>query len=173
MDKETIMQLLADGVISNKVAERYFPELKESEGEKIRKEILDYIDRSTGCKRWGAWLEKQGEQKPTDKVEPNPVWSEDDEIRHKTTLDDLEGFLEYIKQKPSREISEYSLMSKDSILIAIQKDIDWFRTLKERMQPQNTWKPSEHELEVLKLVAKKDGTCLMGLYEQLKKLKEE
>lgn len=33
MDKETIMQLLADGVISNEVAARYFPELKESRDE--------------------------------------------------------------------------------------------------------------------------------------------
>ena len=35
------------------------------------------------------------------------------------------------------------------------------------------WKPSENELEVLKLAAEKDGACLMGLYEQLKKLREE
>lgn len=42
-----------------------FPELKESEDERTRKEILDYIDKATGCKRWVAWLEKQGEQKET------------------------------------------------------------------------------------------------------------
>ena len=40
-----------------------FTELKEKENEdeRIRKEILDYIDKATGCKRWVAWLEKQGE----------------------------------------------------------------------------------------------------------------
>ena len=38
--------------------------------------------------------------------------------------------------------------------------------------PHSTWKPSEHELEVLRLVAEKDGTCLMDLYKQLKKLKD-
>ena len=304
MDKETIMQLLADGVISNEVATKYFPELKESEDEIIRKEILDYIDKSTGCKRWIDWLEKQGEpteinsefdsqlnrllkqfeslpkeelasslsfylnvvqndgtykdeeeqgeQKPTDKCEgcnnvkgciacvdggewahieesksfwseedetylkhcitavknyytndkgkenpfrepildflislkdriqpqPKHEWSEDDEIRHKTTLDDLEGFLEYIKQKPSREISKYSLMSKDSMLTAIQKDIDWFRTLKERIQPQNTWKPSDKQMELLKEACDRhwepDGLDpLYTLYQDLKKLREE
>lgn len=49
-----------------------FTELKEKENEdeRIRKEILDYIDKATGCKRWVAWLEKQGEQRSTDKVEP-------------------------------------------------------------------------------------------------------
>lgn len=36
----------------------------------------------------------------------------------------------------------------------------------------NRWKPSENELEVLRLAAEKDGACLMGLYEDLKKLKE-
>lgn len=334
MDKETIVQLLADGAISNKVAERYFPELKESEGEKIRKEILDYIDRSTGCKRWVAWLEKQGEPideekvlmgarkdvalsimnfldrctlgmclsgmeradledavvnsdwskvydymkmklekqrekpqgksalesikeekvdnankiepkdyssidphffKPTDKVEPKfkvgdkirrktpsscdkdmqvariekdyyicnhigkfssevvpfskqsgyelieqkpAAWSEDDEIRHKNTLDDLEGFLEYIKQRPSHEISEYSLMSKDSMLTAIQKDIGWFKSLKERVQPQITWKPSDKQMELLKEACDRhwepDGLDpLYMLYQDLKKIKEE
>lgn len=40
--------------------EEIFPSLKESEDERIRKEILDYIDKATGCKRWVAWLEKQG-----------------------------------------------------------------------------------------------------------------
>ena len=41
------------------------------------------------------------------------------------------------------------------------------------LRGQNRWKPSENELEVLRLVAEKDGTCLMGLYENLKKLREE
>lgn len=49
---------------------RIFPELKENEDEKIRKEILEYISKATGCKEWIAWLEKQGEQKPVEEVEP-------------------------------------------------------------------------------------------------------
>jgi hypothetical protein len=59
------------------------------------------------------------------------------------------------------------MVVKDSMLVF------WLKSLKDRIQPQNTWKPSELELEVLKLVAEKDGTCLMGLYKQLKKLREE
>ncbi len=54
--------------------ESMFPELKESEDEKVRKEIVGFIqieveDEIVGNK-WIAWLEKQGEQKPSDKVEP-------------------------------------------------------------------------------------------------------
>lgn len=41
------------------------------------------------------------------------------------------------------------------------------------LREQNRWKPSDMELEVLRLAAEKDGTCLMGLYENLKKLMEE
>ena len=45
-----------------------FPELKESEDEKIRKELIDFVkSRLAGfpeCKRFTNWLEKQGEQKP-------------------------------------------------------------------------------------------------------------
>lgn len=48
-----------------------FPELKENKGEKIRKEIVDYLrqfiphidhDLVVRSKVWIAWLEKQGEQ---------------------------------------------------------------------------------------------------------------
>ena len=54
-----------------------FPELKESEDERIKKAQLNYWC-SVGGKEWYgipvqeviAWLEKQGEQKPADKVEP-------------------------------------------------------------------------------------------------------
>lgn len=48
-----------------------------------------------------------------------------------------------------------------------QKEIDWLKSIKSR----NTWKPNARELEVLRLTAERDGTCLMGLYEKLKKLR--
>lgn len=52
------------------VLELLFPELAESEDEKIRKEILEYVRNTKGqsipitkYNSWIAWLEKQGEQK--------------------------------------------------------------------------------------------------------------
>ena len=39
--------------------EEIFPELKESEDERIRKEIIEYIKTGTYHKDWIAWLEKQ------------------------------------------------------------------------------------------------------------------
>lgn len=50
-----------------------FPELKESEDERIRKELLNYLydihDDDEERARWIAWLEKQSEQKSNDKIE--------------------------------------------------------------------------------------------------------
>ena len=58
MAKDCIPYVPDDAV--NKYMLNMFPELKESDDERIRKEILNYIDKATGCKRWVAWLEKQG-----------------------------------------------------------------------------------------------------------------
>ena len=41
-----------------------FPELKESEDEKMRKEIVEYLKKNLRLE-WATWLEKRGEQKPT------------------------------------------------------------------------------------------------------------
>lgn len=60
----------------NVIIETIFPELKESEDEKIRKALIRYFTLSdehayneacgVSYRDIVAWLEKQGEQKPTD-----------------------------------------------------------------------------------------------------------
>lgn len=60
------------------VAVKIFPELKESDDEKIRKRIIEFLSTpfvkkgmSEGAlSTWIAWLEKVGRQKPADKFEP-------------------------------------------------------------------------------------------------------
>ena len=58
----------------NYVLESLFHELAESEDERIRKELIDFVkSRLAGfpqCEKYIAWLEKQGEQKPVDEAEP-------------------------------------------------------------------------------------------------------
>lgn len=61
-----------------KSIEEIFPELRESEDERIRKELLNYCKAAAGGKaeilpninfdKCIFWLEKQGEQKPADKI---------------------------------------------------------------------------------------------------------
>jgi hypothetical protein len=62
---------------SANIVEYIFPELADSEDERIRKEIIDFLELShpqfvgkRDHEKWIAWLEKQGKQKPADKVEP-------------------------------------------------------------------------------------------------------
>jgi hypothetical protein len=57
-----------------------FPELTQSDDERIRKEMIFYFqeeipqcsiqEHADKMKKFIAWLEKQGEQKPADKIEP-------------------------------------------------------------------------------------------------------
>lgn len=78
MAKECITYLPDDAV--NEYMLNMFPELAKSEDEKISKEIAEFINgvyeqqaliiTDEEKDSWIAWLEKQGKQKPVDKVEP-------------------------------------------------------------------------------------------------------
>ena len=72
---DVVRQMVADGQVSQEVAEKYFPELRESESEKIRKALKEYFINSFQNNGVAAicgvhiidiltWLEKQGKQKP-------------------------------------------------------------------------------------------------------------
>jgi hypothetical protein len=67
---ETVKQMVEDGQVSQETAELYFPELKESKDEKVRKAIHIYLDWLDGRKDYApkgeysikdmiVWLEKQ------------------------------------------------------------------------------------------------------------------
>ena len=142
MDKEEAMKILKDfhdksAIFSVRTAlETLHPELKESEDEKIRKAILNYL-----TKMWGnsqddvcgvhvedaiAWLEKQGGEKPQRMISAEakealydkPDWSEKDEnvledieeaiinYWHGDTQDILLDWLKYLRPQPKKEWSE-------------------------------------------------------------------
>lgn len=95
-----------------------YPELKESEDEKIRKEIIEIFksaQRDGICEpikneqfeKIFAWLEKQGEQKS--------AWSEEDEVM----LDEIIDFFENGTVKLQHDLSLYA---------------SWLKSLKERMK---------------------------------------
>lgn len=115
---DVVRQMVADGQASQEVAEKYFPELKEREDDKIRKALISILktdfekdttiyDISVGDII--AWLEKQGE-KPTE-------WSEKDKCMINNIIDTL---------KPLRQTthSGYSINSM----------ITWLKSLKDRVQ---------------------------------------
>ena len=114
----------------------FFPELCESEDEKIRKEIISYIKSSAAVtnKKWIAWLEKQGEQKP---------WSEEDEKMLDSIIEEIRPFGE-CPDYPTDEDREYYYGRTEMI--------DWLKSIK-----PNNWKPSEEQLSSL-------GRFIEGVY---------
>ena len=93
-----IKDLIEHNVISKENASKYFPEVCESEDEKTRKEIIDYLNERqiletcTETKvneRWISWLEKQGEKKEIDydeelkKCKDNPLYFYDKYVKIK------------------------------------------------------------------------------------------
>lgn len=128
---------------------KQFPELRESEDEKIRKALIRF-HKSTididGIK--GAdvidWLEKQA-QKPADNqftpeqasildkhidkfLEQKPAWSEEDEHRVKDTI----YFLDTAKKHYASTVE-------------LDACIDWLKSIR----PQKHWKPTEEQLQAL------------------------
>ena len=171
-----------------------FSELKESEDEKIKQKIIKLIKKSNevggyALHKWEAdemlvWLEKQGEQKPTDIY---PIFRVGDIIRHKeqgftckiiavdteyrlsecngTHLPfDSQDAYELVEHKPAEwsEEDESNIKALESILYydkKLPKDLylrlnDWLKSLR----PQNRWKVVDKGIYVKEpaLAQKKD-----------------
>ncbi len=102
---------------------------KESEDERIRKEIRDFLIDMECKKEWIAHMEKQKEQKPADRFEEarekyQVEWSEEEYGR----LFDIKHYLDGTLQlSPDRRIA----------------CIDFLKSLRP------SWKPSEEQMETL------------------------
>ena len=209
------------------VADEIFPELAESEDERIRKTLLKmfnhYVKNNIELTEYGldknkvlAWLEKQGQVKESDisqhenktcKENSNLLTCEDEKMRKAIKL--MYSFLPnkpaYINDVPVKEIfawlekqseptawSEEDEVKVNRIVGCLEnlnvadndillKDVDWLKSLKDRVKSQNHWKPSEGQIKICKevysdLLSAKgyDTGSIVGelnrLEEQLKKL---
>ena len=113
----------ANIMFTQDLKEEMFPELKESEDEKTRKEIIRFIrmeveDKIVGNK-WLAWLEKQGEKEPVE-------WSEKNEIYLNHVITAIKSYYTDDKgcENPCRE-----------------ELIRWLKFIK----PHKQWKSSEEQ----------------------------
>lgn len=169
--EEMSKQNMKNDVIANHLVEVIFPELKESEDERIRKELIQYIKdiNKTGhllsrySEEWLAWLEKQGEQKPVE-------WNEEDERIYQSIMDDTvqENQLDdrqtkwlsdikyrYVPQ-PKQEWNEvdeneYNHILKILNLVAEEQEnkgynnlissVNWLKSIKDRIQSKQSNKP--------------------------------
>ena len=150
--------------------EGFFPELKESEDEKIRKELLEHcINRRDGkqiCvdandyRRWADWLEKQGKQKPIIEMK-----SAEESLG--IDFDTYNGIVDeciYGEQKPI-EWDEYDEVYVSALIAIVEKDgatgknlrdgltgknlrnelIGWLRCLKGRFFKKISYETSGHK----------------------------
>ena len=163
---EVTKQLVKDGKISQEIAETIFPELKESDDERIRRDIITTLSIGVSCEESalhpGAhttlkeaifWLKKQDGQKP--------AWSEEDEdmvdnifkaIQHLLKeneswnfLEDARDWLKSLKSRvqpqPKFELSEEDAINFNLVYTYVPDEAlrTWLKSLKERY----TWKPSD------------------------------
>ena len=186
------------------VIEEKFPELK-SEDKRIREALVDIIEHFLFWKDKGltkekvlAWLEKQGEQKSADKVEPKfkvgdyikPI---DKCLGSPRIIEEVydgwyvtdKGAL-YFEFEDNWELVENPVWSEEDekMIAAIYSCVDlhydglaktslliWLKSLKERY----TWKPSDEQMERLKgtINSLPHQEVLYSLYQDLKKLRGE
>jgi hypothetical protein len=156
---ERANSLLSSNELGNAWIYKLLPELKESEDERIRKAMIDYFKwnpdgqllNEFSNREVFAWLEKQSGQ--------TPAWSEEDEIIRKSLINMVEKFYGRCDDKSARNRFTY-----------------WLNYLKNRIQPQSQWKPSDKDIFELQCVINNDpynGFILKALLEQLKKLGKE
>lgn len=156
-----------------------FPELKESEDERIRKMILDLVSISGNGNQWeeiNAWLEKQKEQKPTDSEEI--FESVDNAFRRGREV----GFREGVESVKTVECSEEDRKNIADFLYELNVGFtqaaakDRAKDILSIIRPQPHWKPSEEQMRVLNKVVNGDVLLttqhknLESLYNDLKSL---
>lgn len=160
------------------IFENIFPELKESEDERIRKDIKQHflhLDDSFPDKaKWLAWLEEQGEKgtKGNNREIPNSDWSEEDGKIFDRICDLIHSaaYENYDVDEDGSECGEYAHIMR------------WLKSFKDRVQLQ--WKPCGEQINALKKAKdgiigdvlnwhSKDREQIDSLYNDLKKLMRE
>jgi hypothetical protein len=190
---ETVRRYAEAGKISAEEILRRFPELQESEDERIRKELIGHCKDLVRMNKddkvmlsiyepWLSWLEKQKEQKPGDedrymegymngmndalKGAKPAEWSEEDEGMRKAVWDEIEHQIEIM---PDTDDMDSDDQDRYSELISMSV---WMQDLPKCRKPH--WKPSEEQMEALRRcilqVADEDYRKLVMLKNDLKKL---
>jgi len=139
------------------VMTKVFPELKESEDERIRKALIksfEIHDLSAliipgfSAEEVITWLEKQGGQ--------TPAWSEEDERNASYICAALDCYYRLREDRNNTNGQEN-----------LDKAINWLYNKLKSLRPQKQWKPSEEQLKQLGKYCP-DNTALTALYEYLK-----
>lgn len=151
-----------------------YPEIKESEDEKVRKWLIDWANTVHWSEQFSvtneqvlAWLEKQGQG------EQKPAWSEEDEKR----VESLHGWLDTLVLYIHYDATVPLDLRRERIQ-QVERLKTWLKSLKDRY----TWKPSDEQMDALKTYIYNPMyfnspdprmELVVSVYNELKKLKEE
>ena len=123
-------------------------ELKKIEDEPNKCEGCNNAKGCVACVNGSEWAHIE---------EQNSTWSEDDERNRQGIIDEIEA--------NKHSAPDYDFATYDRFL-------SWLKSLKERVQSQNTWKPSDEQMRILSIYADQNnthGSVLTSLYQDLKK----
>ena len=154
---------------SREELEYVFLELKESEGERIRKELIEFVkSRLAGfpqCDKFVAWLEKQGEHanfRNKIQIGDKVTRSEDGMLVNLSQLNRVAKPADKIEQKHIEWSEEDERERKHCVDFLNYPDMieatptvvngckDWLKSLKDRVQLKQEW--SEEDEKTLKSV---------------------
>lgn len=168
MDWKQKYEAALEAAKAGKSREEIFPELAESEDERIRKALIGMVENQRGTwlipenkDKMLAYLEKQKKQKPAE-------WSEKDE----KMINALNNCVDELVENHNWN---YVCVETDNI--PVSKVRNWLKSL--RSKP--LWKPSEEQMRALvESISELDSiddkwhekisTCLESLYNDLKEL---
>lgn len=159
MDYEKAYKEALERAKAGKPLDEVFPELNESDDERIRKSLVEYFRKFTPENMWDemfsfgdvvSYLERQKEQKPAE-------WSEEDE----DTLGDAITAVDLMLTDDYEE-------SHPILFKAFLAAKSWLKSLPERFNLQPHWKPSEEQMKALNEVA--NNGVLLDLFNDLLKL---
>lgn len=173
--------------------EAIFPELAESEDEKIRREIVSFIrafwvdhrDSVPQTSKWLDWLEKQKEQKNYNKLYEDIAKSEWFKKAYKGKS--LGCDYEQKEQKPGWSEEDdahlkwlcgiiHSRVVNKKMSLAEESELGNWMDKWLNHKPQPRWKPTEEQMRCLEMVLTDEAMddnvhdVLSGMREQLKKL---
>ena len=180
---------------------KIFPELKKSEDERIRKEIISAIKEDwPGHEDWIVWLETQGEQEFADGTFVNVDDVREDFVQEvyrvldaDSTNDRANQIIDAFDNLPTVTIEKQGEQKPawseedDNMIMSINHHLDSQKNYVtnttnieqcqdwlKSLRPQNRWKPSGEQMFALNIaIEMEDGDILKSLYNDLKKLRKE
>ena len=191
--KETIQQMISDGILSREDAEKYCPELIESEDERIRTGIISIVRaasldtlRKSGISfdKAKTWLEKQGNKDEEILILKDQIESLHAAIKANKETNRIK-FEKQGEQNPVWSEEDFphtvgylvqDIVANEHMPEGEKKPTSFFVKKYNKLMSISHWKPSDEQMSALQYALGEGGIydkeSLKALYNDLKKLTE-